>query len=75
MGAQGAAAAGPHAALVEPDCATTCLPSSPNGSKLDLVLLKADIPDRLRADLLASEDLCKLLARHPPIGMTAAGYL
>ena len=42
---------------------------------LDLVLLKADIPDRLRADLLASEDLCQLLARHPPIGTTAASYL
>jgi hypothetical protein len=42
---------------------------------LNSVLLKADIPDRLRVDLLESEDLCTLLAHHPPIGTTAAGYL
>jgi hypothetical protein len=38
-------------------------------------LADAHVPDRLRANLLASEDLCKLLATNPSIGTTAAIFL
>jgi hypothetical protein len=42
---------------------------------LRTVLTEAQIPDKLRTSLLASEDLCQLLATAPPIGTAAAGYL
>jgi hypothetical protein len=55
------------------------LPADANWSArreaLQTVLTDAQIPERLRADLLASEDLWQLLACAPPIGTTAAGYL
>ncbi|MEH1129124.1 hypothetical protein [Micromonospora sp. CPCC 206061] len=38
-------------------------------------LVNAHVPDRLRANLLGSEDLCKLLAANPSIGTTAAIFL
>ncbi|MEU6261430.1 P-loop NTPase fold protein [Streptomyces sp. NPDC047043] len=42
---------------------------------LQTVLTNAQIPDKLRDCLLASEDLCQLLAAPPSIGTAAAGYL
>ncbi|MDH6221133.1 hypothetical protein [Streptomyces pseudovenezuelae] len=42
---------------------------------LHTVLANAQIPEKLRASLLASEALCQLLATAPSIGTTAAGYL
>ncbi|MFG2794062.1 P-loop NTPase fold protein [Streptomyces sp. NPDC048419] len=42
---------------------------------LQTVLSNAQIPDKLRDCLLASEDLCQLLATPPSIGTAAAGYL
>jgi hypothetical protein len=42
---------------------------------LQTVLADAQIPKRLRTNLLASEDLCQFLTCAPPIGTTAAGYL
>ncbi|MEV7197378.1 P-loop NTPase fold protein [Streptomyces sp. NPDC093510] len=42
---------------------------------LQAVLAEATIPETLRSNLLASEDLCRLLATAPSIGTAAAGYL
>ena len=42
---------------------------------LDTVLTDAQIPEKLRASLLASEDLCQLLTHGPSIGTAATGYL
>ncbi|MFD0743299.1 P-loop NTPase fold protein [Phytohabitans flavus] len=42
---------------------------------LRAALVDAKVPDRLRANLLASDDLCKLLASGPAIGTTAAIFL
>lgn len=42
---------------------------------LQAVLAEAEIPETLRSNLLASEDLCRLLATAPSIGTAAAGYL
>ena len=42
---------------------------------LHTVLGDAQIPEKLRTNLLASEGLCELLASDPPIGTAAAGYL
>ncbi|GAA5191530.1 hypothetical protein GCM10023322_49070 [Rugosimonospora acidiphila] len=42
---------------------------------LETVLTDAQLPERLRTNLLASEDLCHLLTCAPSIGNVAAGYL
>jgi hypothetical protein len=39
------------------------------------VLHNGQIPQKLHASLIASHELCDLLAGGPAIGTTAAGYL
>jgi hypothetical protein len=44
-------------------------------ASLAKVLDEAQLPQQLRDALLASEELCRLLATGPPIGTAAAGFL